>query len=86
MNDVAATMLCDLTSSMRFDGSLNVDLNEITMNLVPFPRMHYLVPSISPVVGARGAKYLAGGGLSGTPGAHLFFVLFFFFFYIFVYF
>lgn len=34
---------------MRFEGSLNVDLNEITMNLVPFPRMHYLVSSLSPL-------------------------------------
>ena len=26
-----------------FPGELNVDLNEITTNLVPFPRLHYLV-------------------------------------------
>lgn len=26
-----------------------MDLNEIAMNLVPFPRLHYLVPSLSPV-------------------------------------
>jgi len=38
-----------LLSSARFDGSLNVDLNEITMNLVPFPRMHYLVSSQTPL-------------------------------------
>jgi len=36
-------------SSARFEGSLNVDLNEITMNLVPFPRMHYLVSSQTPL-------------------------------------
>jgi tubulin epsilon len=35
-------------SSARFEGSLNVDLNEITMNLVPFPKLHYLVASQSP--------------------------------------
>ena len=28
---------------MRFEGSLNVDLNEITTNMVPYPRMHYLM-------------------------------------------
>ena len=28
---------------MRFEGSLNVDLNEITTNLVPYPKMHYLI-------------------------------------------
>lgn len=36
-------------SSARFDGSLNMDLNEIAMNLVPFPRLHYLVPSLTPL-------------------------------------
>ena len=34
---------------MRFEGKLNIDLNEITSNLVPFPQMHFLVPSLSPV-------------------------------------
>ncbi|CCI46703.1 unnamed protein product [Albugo candida] len=48
MNNVVARMLSNLTSSMRFEGSLNVDLNEITTNLVPYPRLHFLVPSISP--------------------------------------
>ena len=36
-------------SSARFEGSLNVDLNEITMNLVPFPRLHYLLASQTPL-------------------------------------
>lgn len=49
MNNIVANMLLNLTSSSRFDGSLNVDLNEITMNLVPFPRMHYLISSLSPL-------------------------------------
>ncbi|RXM29234.1 Laminin subunit alpha-4 [Acipenser ruthenus] len=35
--------------SARFEGSLNMDLNEITMNLVPFPRLHYLVSSLTPL-------------------------------------
>ncbi|PIK44735.1 putative tubulin epsilon chain [Apostichopus japonicus] len=35
--------------SSRFDGSLNVDLNEICTNLVPFPRLHYLVTSQTPL-------------------------------------
>ncbi|KAF1786464.1 Tubulin, conserved site [Phytophthora cactorum] len=37
MNNIVARLLTNLTSSMRFKGSLNVDLNEITTNLVPFP-------------------------------------------------
>jgi tubulin epsilon len=49
MNNIVANMLLNLTSSSRFEGSLNIDLNEITMNLVPFPRLHYLISSLSPL-------------------------------------
>lgn len=34
MNGLAANLLLHLTSSIRFEGSLNTDLNDITMNLV----------------------------------------------------
>lgn len=53
MNGIAANVLLNLTSSVRFEGSLNVDLNEITMNLVPFPRLHFLQSALSPLVRAR---------------------------------
>ena len=49
MNAVVARLLTDLTASMRFPGDLNTDLNEITTNLVPFPRLHYLCPSLAPL-------------------------------------
>lgn len=49
MNNICANMLTHLTSSMRFEGTLNVDLNEITTNLVPYPRLHFLVPALSPL-------------------------------------
>ncbi|RQM24822.1 hypothetical protein B5M09_001114 [Aphanomyces astaci] len=49
MNSIVARTLTHLTSSMRFDGSLNVDLNEITTNLVPFPKLHYLLSSVAPL-------------------------------------
>ena len=45
-----------MLSSARFEGSLNVDLNEITMNLVPFPRMHYLVSSQTPLYSLADVK------------------------------
>uniref|UniRef100_A0A8C9WP87 Tubulin epsilon 1 n=1 Tax=Scleropages formosus TaxID=113540 RepID=A0A8C9WP87_SCLFO len=49
MNNIIANLLLNLTSSARFEGSLNMDLNEIAMNLVPFPRLHYLVSSLTPL-------------------------------------
>jgi tubulin epsilon len=48
MNNVAGRMLCHLTSSARFDGEMNVDMNEICTNLVPFPRLHFLTTALTP--------------------------------------
>uniref|UniRef100_A0A8C8FQU0 Tubulin epsilon 1 n=1 Tax=Oncorhynchus tshawytscha TaxID=74940 RepID=A0A8C8FQU0_ONCTS len=47
MNNVVANLLLNITSSARFEGSLNMDLND--MDLVPFPRLYYLVPSVTPL-------------------------------------
>lgn len=48
-NSIVANVINNLTCSMRFEGDLNVDLNEITMNMVPFPKMHFLQSSLSPL-------------------------------------
>lgn len=53
MNGIAASMLLNLTAGMRFEGSLNVDLNDISSNLVPFPRMHFLLAGMAPLLGSR---------------------------------
>lgn len=60
MNSIAANMLLNLTSSMRFAGPLNVDLNDLTMNLVPFPRLHFLLASMSPLAAPKDVGKLAG--------------------------
>ena len=56
MNSIVAHLLSNLTCSMRFPGSLNIDINEITMNMVPFPRMHFLLSSISPLYSIKKTK------------------------------
>merc|ERR1712141_765232 len=37
------------TAALRFDGELNVDMNEFQTNLVPFPRLHFMTTSLAPV-------------------------------------
>ena len=49
MNSIISHLLSDLTCSMRFEGTLNVDINDITMNLVPFPRQHFILSALSPL-------------------------------------
>eukprot|EP00775_Hariotina_reticulata_P006380 gene6380-6612_t len=59
MNGVAANLLLHVTSSVRFEGTLNTDLNDITMNLVPFPRMHFLLSSMAPLAAPRDLALLS---------------------------
>lgn len=67
-NSIVAHVINNLTCSMRFEGDLNVDLNEITMNMVPFPRMHFLLSSISPLYSMlnSGHKSLAPRSIDDT--------------------
>jgi tubulin alpha len=45
-----------MTASLRFEGELNVDLNDFQTNLVPFPRLHFMITSMAPVVTAKKAE------------------------------
>ncbi|XP_068984403.1 tubulin epsilon chain-like isoform X3 [Bombus flavifrons] len=49
MNSIVANMLLHLTSGSRFPGNLNMDMNEIATNLVPYPQLHYIFSSVSPL-------------------------------------
>lgn len=49
LNRVVAQVISSLTASLRFDGALNVDINEFQVNLVPFPRIHFLLCSYAPI-------------------------------------
>jgi len=58
-NSIIANVLNNLTCSMRFEGDLNVDLNEISMNMVPFPKMQFLQSSIAPLYNLINPKIMA---------------------------
>lgn len=49
MNGLVAQLLSNMTCAMRFPGPLNMDINEITTNLVPYPRLNFLVSSLAPL-------------------------------------
>jgi tubulin alpha len=49
LNRMIAKAVSSMTASLRFAGELNVDLNEFQTNLVPFPRLHFMITSMAPV-------------------------------------
>ncbi|KAH0850983.1 hypothetical protein HID58_095050 [Brassica napus] len=48
-------VISSLTASLRFDGALNVDVTEFQTNLVPYPRIHFMLSSYAPVISAEKA-------------------------------
>ncbi|EGG22517.1 hypothetical protein DFA_04645 [Cavenderia fasciculata] len=50
LNRLVAQVISSVTASLRFPGSLNVDITEFQTNLVPFPRIHFALCSYAPII------------------------------------
>jgi len=48
LNTFIAQVMCGVSTSLRFPGQLNGDLRKLGLNLIPFPRLHFLMPSYGP--------------------------------------
>merc|ERR1711988_14678 len=59
LNRIIAKVISSMTAALRFDGELNVDMNEFQTNLVPFPRLHFMTTSLAPVISEAKADHEA---------------------------
>lgn len=57
LNRLISQTISSLTTSLRFPGSMNVDISEFQTNLVPFPRIHFMLSSYAPVVSSMKAYH-----------------------------
>merc|ERR1712224_316168 len=57
LNRIIAQVISSLTASLRFDGALNVDITEFQTNLVPYPRIHFMLSSYAPIISSEKAYH-----------------------------
>jgi len=46
-----------VSASLRFPGQLNSDLRKLCVNLVPFPRLHFMMTGFSPLTSRASMRY-----------------------------
>ncbi|CAG0887996.1 unnamed protein product [Cyprideis torosa] len=57
LNRIIGQLCSSMTTSIRFEGSLNVDLMEFQTNLVPYPRIHFPLTAYAPIIPSEKASH-----------------------------
>lgn len=57
LNRLEAQVASSVTASLRFEGAVNLSLDEIQTNLVPYPRIHFTLATYAPLTTPRKAMH-----------------------------
>ncbi|XP_043789115.1 tubulin alpha chain-like [Apis laboriosa] len=57
LNRLLAQITSSVTASMRFESAVNVSLQELQTNLVPYPRIHFSLTTYAPLISPRRGMY-----------------------------
>ncbi|EFN67975.1 Tubulin alpha chain [Camponotus floridanus] len=57
LNRLQAQIVSNITASMRFESAINLNLEEIQTNLIPFPRLHFPLMAFAPIMPSYKAAY-----------------------------
>ncbi|KAH8258897.1 hypothetical protein KR038_005624 [Drosophila bunnanda] len=60
INHIVALTMSGITTCLRFPGQLNAGLRKIYVNMVPFPRLHFLIPGFAPLVTCKQQQFSKG--------------------------
>uniref|UniRef100_A0A5S6R593 Tubulin beta chain n=1 Tax=Trichuris muris TaxID=70415 RepID=A0A5S6R593_TRIMR len=59
LNQLVSLTMSGVTTCLRFPGQLNADLRKLAVNMVPFPRLHFLIPGFAPLTSITSQEYHA---------------------------
>lgn len=59
LNHLVSMTMSGVTTCLRYPGQLNADLRKLAVNMVPFPRLHFFMPSFAPLTSRSAQHYQA---------------------------
>jgi len=57
LNKLVSSVMSGITCCLRFPGQLNSDLRKLAVNLIPFPRLHFFLVGVAPLISTQSKNF-----------------------------